>query len=178
MDNRGYNSVDEVKKHLHELYNNKIKELELLKARLEGLRRKDEEFLAQESKKLNRQYEQKEKAVKSRYARMEEEFERRVQDKAREIVKDYCDELKRGLDKVKNALVNMESSMVKLIEIRDIKLAEYSESSPVFQDDRDYTGALSFAGNSADMQIEEEFKELLSEQDKRLESIANLINEE
>jgi len=201
MENRGYQSAEEVKKHLHELYNSKINDLEVLKAGLEEMRGKEEarieravreleqekieqlelsneHFLACEREKLNRQFEQKEEAMKSRYAKMEVEFKRRVQEKARAMVQEYCDELKQGLDKVKNALVIMENSMAKLIEMRDIKFAEDSEEPQVFHDNRDYTGVLYSSENSVAMQIEEEFRGLLSEQDKKLESIANLINRE
>lgn len=208
MDNRGYESVDELKnhlqelkKHLHELYNNKINDLELLKAKLEELREKEEErieravhereyekiqqleqsneqFLSSERDKLNRQYEQKEQALKSRYAKMEAEFKHRVEEKVRAMVEEYCRELKRGLDMVKNALVTTENSMNKLIEMSDINLAEDSENSQAFQDNRDYTGALYSSENSVVMKIEEEFRGLLSEQDKKLESIASLINKE
>lgn len=174
MDNREYRSADEVKEHLHELYNTKINELELLKTGLEELRRKEEERIEDAVREKVQQIE----GIKNRYARMEEEFEIRVQNKAKEMVTEYCHELKQGVDKMKDALTNIKANMDKLIEIGEDKLAEYSESSQVFQDGRDYTGALNFSGNSVDLQIEEEFRKLLSVQDSRLESIASLVNKE
>jgi len=169
MDNIQYESSNEVKNRLHELYNDKIKELESLKIGLEEMKKSEEmqieHIIRQKDDEKNLEIQKIEKQIKAdaerRCAEMEASFECRVQEAANKMIQKYCNDRSLAMEKLKSVLAELENSVLKLIR---------------FQDYEADTEALKYPEADKELQEEEEFKELLKEQDKKLDSITNLIN--
>ena len=162
--------INEVKSRLIQLYNDKVNELELIKADLEKASRQqqtDSENLAMERSKLKNLYTKKTQELESRYIELEKNLEIRFREDFNNRIQNHRRELSTALDVIKRNIDELENNISKMMQFQkqqseeivnqnDISKSKYQEECKVWQ--------------------LEEFKELLKQQDKRVESLKNVVN--
>lgn len=179
------NNMEDARRNLYIQAESKVRQkedennlkLEKMKQQIEADNQKK---LALERFRLDELYSKKTKDLEHKYDELEKLFEDRAHQTANKIIQKYRLELEASLEAIKKAfdgLKNCVSGVMRCQEqLSDEKTIFPEQRKPeVGPENRDCTREFKYYEDSKILQMEE-FRELLEQQDKRIENIKGIIN--